>query len=119
MAITYTWNFSGFKVKPSLDNLKDVLVSYEWRRIAKDGDFSVDVYWSISLPDPNPKEFTDYAKLTKSVLEDWTISQLTQKSVDDYDVSLAASIENLKNPPLVNKFAPWDFITPTTGATGI
>lgn len=110
MAITYTWNFSSFKVKPLQNKLKDVISSYEWRRIATDSPFSVDVYGSISLPDPNPKEFTEYNKLKKSDVETWTINQLTEEVVQSYDTSLASSIQNLKNPPLVNKSAPWDAV---------
>lgn len=115
MAISYTWNFSGFKVKPSQNKLKDVISSYEWRRIATDSPFSVDVYGSISLPDPNPKEFTQYNDLKKSDIETWTINQLTKEVVQSYDASLASSIENLKNPPLVNKSAPWDVVPGATG----
>ena len=119
MAIRYTWNFSGFKVKPYSDDLKDVLVSYEWRRIATEDKYTVDVYGSISLPEPNPEDFTEYCKLTKTDLENFTISLLTQEVVDNYDASLASSIETLKDPPVVDMKAPWNSEVKISGATGI
>ena len=76
MAIEYTWNFNGIKVKPVQDKLTDVVVSYEWRRGAKDGDYFTDVYGSISLSDPDPKSFKKYKDLTKE--------DLTQPDVIEY-----------------------------------
>lgn len=108
MAIEYTWNFNGIKVKPVQDTLTDVVVSYEWRRGAKDGEHFTDVYGSISLSDPDPKSFKKYKDLTKEDLTAWTVASLTQESIDNYDASLASQIENLKNPPTIQKAAPWE-----------
>lgn len=107
MSIEYTWNFNGIKVKPVQGTLTDVVVSYEWRRGAKDGDYSTDVYGSITLSDPDPASFKQYNNLTKQDLISWTVTSLSQESIDNYDASLASQIENLKNPPLINKAAPW------------
>jgi hypothetical protein len=110
MAINFTWQFSNFKVKPSLDELEDVLVSYEWRRGAKDGEYFIDCYGLLSLSDPDRDSFKDYETLTKDDIINWTISKLTQETVDNYDLSLVSQIENLKNPPLITKPVPWSRI---------
>jgi len=108
MAVEYTWQFNGIKVKPIQDNMTDVVVSYEWRRGALDGEYFVESYGSINLSDPDPNDFKEYNNLTKQDLISWTVSSLTQEVVDNYDASLAAQIENLKTPPLVTKPVPWN-----------
>jgi hypothetical protein len=108
MALEYTWNFNSIKVKPQLNDLSDVVVTYEWRRGVKDGDHFVDCYGSVSLTDPEPDSFKDYSELTKEDVINWTVSILTQEKIDEYDASLATQMENLKNPPLVTKPTPWN-----------
>lgn len=108
MAIEFDWHFNAIKVKPIQDNLIDVVVSYEWRRCALDGEYFVESYGSINLSDPDPNNFKDYDNLTKQDLISWTIDKLTQEKIDKFDASLAAQIENLKNPPLLSKPVPWE-----------
>jgi hypothetical protein len=117
MTPEYTWNFVGIRVKPLSESLENVVVSYEWRRGLQDGDHYVDVYGSLSLeksksesepdPEPNTDNFTDFENLSKQDFINWTVAALTQETIDNYDASLAAQMENIKNPPVVVKPAPW------------
>jgi hypothetical protein len=110
MAIEYKWIFNAIKVKPIDGNLNNVVVSYEWRRAAKDGDYFVDCYGSISLTDPDPDNFTEFQDLTEQDLAAWAIAALSPDTVASYDSSLANQLELLKNPPTVIKPAPWENI---------
>jgi len=103
----YVWNFVGIKVKPVAESLENVVVSYEWRRGLQDGEHYVDVYGSLSLENPDPDNFTDFENLSKQDFINWTVAALTQETVDNYDASLAAQMEMIKNPPVVTKPAPW------------
>lgn len=108
MAITYDWNFHPLKVKPQDGTLTDVVITVDWRRTASDGDYSSSIYGQIYLTAPDPDNYTDFADLTKSQVQNWVITALTQEVVDQYDSSLATEIEQQKNPSVVIKSAPWN-----------
>ena len=130
MPAEYKWTFNGIRVRKLTENsLTDAVISYEWRRGLQDGTFYVDTYGSLSLQNPDPKNFTKYEDLTKEDFEQWTVDTLTQETVDRYDVSLANQMKDLKSPTEVIKGAPWELTlvatpvpeiapAPVTGATG-
>ena len=131
MPAEYKWTFNGIKVRKLTENsLTDAVISYEWRRGLQDGTLYVDTYGSLSLKNPDPKNFTKYEDLTKEDFVTWTVDTLTKETVDRYDVSLANQMKDLKSPTEVIKGAPWELtlvatpvpeIAPapvTTGATG-
>lgn len=105
----YSWKFDAFKVRPELAGLSDVLVSYEWRRVATDLEHTAEVYGSVVLGEPESGKFTAYSDIVPSDLEAWTVAYLTPEVIESYDASLAATIEEMKNPSVVSKVAPWDF----------
>jgi len=121
MPAEYKWTFNGIKVRTLTENsLKDAVISYEWRRGLQDGTFYVDTYGSLSLQNPDPKNFTKYEDLTKEDFARWTVDTLTEETVDRYDASLANQMKDLKSPTEVIKGAPWEVVVvaPVTGATG-
>jgi len=107
MVVEYKWNFNSIKVKSIEGNLKDIVVSYEWRRGLVDGEYYVDCYGSLSLENPDSDNFKDFENLSQDDFIEWTTNALTQEAIDNYDVSLATQMENIKNPPIQNKIAPW------------
>ena len=130
MPAEYKWTFNGIKVRKLTENsLTDAVISYEWRRGLQDGTLYVDTYGSLSLKNPDPKNFTKYEDLTKEDFVTWTVDTLTKETVDRYDVSLANQMKDLKSPTEVIKGAPWELTlvatpvpeiapAPVTGATG-
>jgi hypothetical protein len=108
MAIIYDWIFNPLSVKPQDSTLTDVVITVDWRRTATDGDYASSVYGQIYLDAPDPDNYTDFADLTKSQVQSWVVAALTQETVDQYDIGLAADIERQKNPPVVYKSAPWE-----------
>lgn len=115
MAITYTWDFSSIKVKPVFDDLIDVIYSFEWKRTAKDGDFSASVTGIIVLPEPDIENFKSFEILTKTDLEGWAENFAYYPSFEPVidriaaiDKVLSDQIELMKNPPTVIKSAPWE-----------
>lgn len=108
MAITYDWIFNPLTVKPVEGSLTDVVVVIDWRRTAVDGNYASSVYGQVTLGPPNPAAYTPFNSLTKSQVQGWVVAELTQATVDQFDVSLAKEIENQKNPPTVPMPPPWD-----------
>jgi len=107
MAITYDWIFNPLTVKPTEGSLTDVVIIVDWRRTAVDGNYASSVYGQVALGPPNPSDYTAFADLTKTQVEGWVVDTLTQATVDQYDVSLAADIERQKNPPTIPLPPPW------------
>lgn len=107
MAITYDWIFNPLTVRPVEGSLTDVVIIVDWRRTAVDGNYASSLYGQVSLGPPNPSDYTAFADLTKSQVEGWVVAILTQDTVDQYDVSLAADIERQKNPPTIPMPPPW------------
>lgn len=115
MAINYTWEFKSIKVKPTSDNLSDVVYSFDWTRTAKDDSYSASVSGIIVLPEPDPKNFKKFTDLKKEDMENWAekfayypTSEIVTDKLAAIDEVLLQQINNQKNPPLVNKSAPWD-----------
>lgn len=111
MPAVYTWTFNGIKIRSLTENsLTDVVISYEWRRGLQDGTLYIDTYGSLSLNNPDPKNFTKYEDLKKDDFIKWTVNTLTKETIDRYDVSLANQMKDLKTPTEVIKAAPWDIV---------
>ncbi len=107
MSITYSWTFNSLIVKPQDGPLADVVILVNWVRSAADGEYSASCYGQVSVGPVDPSNFTPYEDLTKPQVEGWVIAALTQAQVDAYDASLAADIDRQRNPPVINKVAPW------------
>jgi hypothetical protein len=116
MTIEYTWEFNEIAVKPQSDTLKDVIVSYEWKRCARDGSYYVYNFGNLILQEPDLSNFKNYDELTEQDLITWTLDKLTKTRegenwLEKCDTSLANQIDLMKNPPLVVKSAPWKIST--------
>lgn len=107
MNITYTWLFSNFKVQKVQGDFTDVVITLDWRRIAKADNFSADVYGQISLPAPASENFTAFDQLTLAQVTEWVETELTPERVAEYDASLANNLALQQNPPTELKPAPW------------
>lgn len=111
MPAEYKWTFNGIRVRTLTENsLKDAVISYEWRRGLQDGIFYVDTYGSLSLNNPDPKNFTKYEDLKKDDFIKWTVNTLTKETIDRYDETLTNQMKDLQTPKEVVKAAPWDIV---------
>lgn len=101
---TYVWSFPQFEVAKSENGLPDVVKAIHWRYDAVDGDVSASAYSAISLDAPNPGVFVPYAEIT----EQWAVDNVSSKvDVPALEASLAAQIEQQKNPPTVTEVPPF------------
>ena len=109
MAIVYNWVVSSMDEYPTTpDNLTDVVFVVNWRGnatdVVDDETYFADVYGSLTVPAPNPEDFTPYADLTFDQVCGWLDAGLDVAAID---AGLAVQIGNLINPPVVSLPLPW------------
>ena len=106
--IQFKWVISSMDEYPTSEGLSDVVFAIHWRRQATevDGDKSyfADIYSVLSVSAPDPSSFVPYDQLTEEMVENWLNSGL---QVDVIDASLAAQIEEQKNPKVISLPLPW------------
>lgn len=119
MAITYNWVISAMNEYPTTsDNLTDVVFTVHWRRnateVVGENTYFADVYSTLSVPAPNPDDFTPYEQLKFEQVCAWLEAGL---DVEAIDASLAQQIEEKKHPKAVSLPLPWDVTTTTSTTT--
>lgn len=105
---TKQWVISQLECKIQDGDLQNVVYTIHYRRQATevDGDktYFAETYSTLSLPAPDPSDFTPYEDLTKEQVEGWLDELLP---VSDIDASLDAQIELQKNPTTSTPPLPW------------
>lgn len=109
MAIVYNWVVSSMQEYPKTsDDLTDVVFIVNWRRtateIVDDKTFYADTYGALSVPAPDPADFTPYPDLTFDQVCGWLDAGLDVTAID---AGLATQIEQQINPPVVTLPLPW------------
>jgi hypothetical protein len=107
---TYNWVISALDTAPSEDGLTDVVKVVHWRYQATeqvDGDktYNAEVYGAMACATPSDTDFTAYDNLTFDQVCEWLVAG---NDVDAMELNLDTQIENLKNPPIINKPLPWN-----------
>jgi len=116
MAIIYNWVISAMDEYPTTpDNLDDVVFMVHYRRnateVVDENTYFADIYSTLSLPAPDPTEFTPYWDLTFEQVCGWLEAGL---NVEAIDASLAQQIENQRFPSVVSLPLPWQVTTTST-----
>ena len=101
MAITYTWEFPQLDCYLSKDAKTDVVYSVHWRLQGVEGAYSEELYGSESIDTSDLSNFIEFDNLTKSDVEGWISDVTSLKN------NIANSIEEQKNPTIVDKSPPW------------
>jgi hypothetical protein len=109
MAITYNWVVSSMDEYPTTpDNLTDVVFVVNWRRNATevigDNTYFADDYGALSVPAPDPADFTPYPDLTFDQVCGWLEAGLNTAEID---AALAVQIQNKINPTVISLPLPW------------
>lgn len=108
MSNTKKWAIAALECKPSVDNLTDVVSIIHWRKqateVVGDKTYIVETYGSCSMPPADAESFIAFDSLTEETVTAWLEATL---DVSVIDAGLDAKLELEKNPPLVQKIAPW------------
>lgn len=106
MAIQYKWIFedNSLDTAPSQDGLTDVVKTVHWRLAGTDGDIYADTYGAMACATPSETDFTAYPDLTEDQVISWLEAGL---DVEAEKEKVAAKIQEIKNPEIVNLPLPW------------
>jgi hypothetical protein len=105
MTITYTWNIGPLECIPSENGLNNIVKVVHWRYIGNDGNnHTSSVYGSVSVGDPDPNNFIQFANLTLDTVVSWITPKLDLNMLAN---NINIAIENEINPPVVNQSPPW------------
>lgn len=108
MAITYNWVISKLECKPHEGDVADVVVNVHWTLEGTDGEYTANVYGTVSTKPYEPGEpFTPYEDLTKEQVVGWVEEALGAEQVQQYKDNIAGQIANQINPPIVTPPLPW------------
>ena len=112
MNINYEWVVSSMQEYPkTADDLVDVVCIVHWRRVAtavvEEKTYVADAYSTLSVPAPNPEDFTPYPDLTFEQVCGWLEAGLNTEAIDE---SLATQIEQQINPPIISLPLPWNTV---------
>ena len=110
MANTYTWDFPTLDTAPSEDGLSDVIKTIHWRITAvsdtetnDEGNYlSSSAYGTAGAGEVNPDNFVAFDSVTK----DWCKAKVLEsldKTEAELQANLDTQIDNLANPPMVQK----------------
>lgn len=106
MAIEYTWSFPSLDVTYNEDGLTNVVNSVYWRYRANDGNYSTDVYGTVTLSAPG-QPFVEFEDLTPEIVECWVVETLGPEAVDAMKINLANQIAIMKEPKTGTVLPPW------------
>jgi hypothetical protein len=113
MAVSYAWSFSELDVIiENTEGLADVVYTIHWRLNADDGEghtASTIGTSSVTYDPDGPDPFIPFEDLTEAVVQNWTISQITEEGVEQMESSLATNIERQINPVTETfRTMPWN-----------
>jgi hypothetical protein len=106
MANTYNWDINFIEVKPSLDDLTNVvsIVTWTYNGISPD-EIIGKINGETTIPTPQSESFIPYNTLTKEIVVTWLENIL---NVSDLQLRVDTQINLIKNPPTVKLPLPWE-----------
>lgn len=107
MPISYAWEFNPLDVRLSENGLTNVVYSVNWRLTGTDGDYTATVYGAVTVPAPDPANFTPYDQLSEAQVQGWVTGILGAEQVAVYESSVAEQIAVQKNPVEASLPPPW------------
>lgn len=106
--MTTNWIIERLYVKPTVDDLQNVVVTADWRcngsETITDKEYSGTCYGSASFPLPDSTAFIDFDKLTKEEVLNWVWETVSKDGVES---SVDQQIQNQINPPIITPALPW------------
>lgn len=115
MEITYKWLINIMECKAQEGDLTDVVVKVSWSRVAittkDEKDYQCSIPGIQVFDNIDPSNFTPYNELTYNQVCGWLDSSIDTAHID---TSLARTLDEIVNPPLINLPIPWETTTSTT-----
>lgn len=107
MSIINNWVVEQMNCYPSAEGQTDVVFTVHWRVNATDGTFYATAYGTVGITYVAGSPYTPYADLTQDQVIGWVQNAMGPEQVASIEASLATSIANQVNPPVVTPLLPW------------
>ena len=105
---TYNWTISQLNAIPKVGDLTDYVCVSHWQCTGTDGEFTGQVYSTVSFPiDPDKPDFTPYADITLEQAIQWTQEALGEEQVAAVYTSIDTQIEDQRSPKIITPTLPW------------
>lgn len=98
------WSIIRLEVKPSYNNLQDVVVLVNWMLTASNNGVTETIE-GITVVDPPGEVFVAYENLTQNEIFDWVWNKISKTGTEEL---LTQRIQDKITPLTVNKPLPWN-----------
>ena len=95
------WDVKTVDVYPTKEDHSNVIYNVHWRVSKTEGEneeYSASSYGTQTLNTDELGSFIDFDKVTNEEVQAWVIAAMGEETVADLAASLAAQIEDQKNP---------------------
>lgn len=114
---TFNWLIQSMPAYPQEAGETDVVFQVNWQCNANDNGYSANTFGSVPVTYTAGSPFTPYAELTQDQVWGWVNPSIDRPAIE---ASLQASIDEQKNPPVIELPLPWTvnqpIVPPTQGA---
>lgn len=111
MANTYAWTINKLDVRPTQDELSNVVYNIHWTYTAtsdqldSDGNpYTVSLIGTSPAGEPDASDFTDFENLTQAQVEGWLAADA---SISNIQEAADAQLEQIITPTSITKDVPW------------
>lgn len=116
--VSYTWTITRLDVRPSVNNLTNVVVGAHWiltgTKLYEDVNYAANCNGIISFDSPDENLFIPYDQITFDDTISWIQSHMGELQVSKLQEDLSQTIESrlieIQNPPFINLPLPWENI---------
>jgi len=95
------WDVKTVDVYPTKEDHSNVIYNVHWRVSKTEGEdeeYSASSYGTQTLNTDELGSFIDFDSVTTEEVQAWVVSAMGEEAVADLEASLAAQIEDQKNP---------------------
>lgn len=116
--VNYTWTIVKLDVRPSLNNLANVVVGAHWiltgGREYEGTNHGANCSGIISFSSPDESLFVEYEQITLQTAISWIESTMGEAQVsrlkEDLSQTLESRINEIANPTFINLPLPWEAV---------
>lgn len=108
MSNTYNWIITRLDCYPNQDGYENVVSTIYWSRQVKDNEArSVSISGVMGIEFNKDNTFTPYSSLTFETVKLWLENTFGVNGVNELDLSLDKSLQDIINPSIITKKLPW------------
>lgn len=105
--INYFWTINPLECYPTSSEGPDYVFIAHWQLHAQTGSYSAQSIGTQTVAGSPSGSFISFENLTLEIVQGWVEEAMGEERVNQIKASLAQTIENQINPPIVTLPSPW------------